>query len=173
MTAKLCRLSSAFYAKYPNPPFDEILEKPTRAYFCIAFDCGRDYYICVPYRTNVTHKYAYKFKYSKRSQNYNSGLDYSKSVIIKKADKGIYLCSNAIVDKDEYVETFRNIDTIVDKVIKHVDDFVDHHLGKKVLHIKEYERRYSRSTLIYFCKELGINHSLLKDRFMQENSAEQ
>lgn len=82
--ATVYSLSQAFYAKYPNPPYKEILDKPARPYCCIVVDCDRDYLICIPYRSNINHKYAYKFKNSARSRRTKSGLDYSKCVIIRK-----------------------------------------------------------------------------------------
>ena len=51
---QILKLSDAFYNAYPNPPYVEILKKK-RAYNCILFQTHYDYYICVPYRTEVSH----------------------------------------------------------------------------------------------------------------------
>lgn len=39
--------------------------------------------ICVPFRSNVNHKYAFHFKESKRYKKSKSELDYTKTIIIK------------------------------------------------------------------------------------------
>ncbi|MBR5565715.1 MAG: hypothetical protein IKW08_06055 [Roseburia sp.] len=59
--SQILKLTDVFYNTYPNPPYKEILKKQQRAYNCILFQTHYDYYICVPYRTEITHKYAYKF----------------------------------------------------------------------------------------------------------------
>ena len=52
-----------------------------------------------------------------------------------------------------------NIGTIVEDVHKYVQKYVDHVLGTKVLHPREYLRRFQYSTLPYFHPELGIESS--------------
>ena len=160
--AAVYSLSQEFYSKYTKPPYNEILDKPARPYCCIVVDCGRDYLICIPYRSNIKHKYAYMFRNSERSKRTNSGLDYSKIVIISKNDQHTFLSSNAVVDRDEYTETFRNINTIISDAAQYVDDFVAHNNGTKALHIREYERRYKLSTLKYFSNELGLKNIIPK-----------
>ena len=67
-----------------------------------------NYYICVPYRTEITHSYAYHFRKSARSRKHHSGLDYSKLVIIDKPeyieDKIVKLSTKEIY----YFETVDN-----------------------------------------------------------------
>jgi len=75
-------VTDLFYNTYPNPPYVEILKKGQRAYNCILFQTHYDYYICVPYRTEISHKYAFHFKKTKRSKLHKSGLDYTKIIII-------------------------------------------------------------------------------------------
>ena len=97
---QILRLTDQFYSSYPNPPYKEILEKKQRAYNCILFQSHYDYFICIPYRSEIKHTYAFRFKHSKRSQMHRSGLDYTKLVIISKPE---YVdCKNAIIDNDEY-----------------------------------------------------------------------
>ena len=64
---QILRLTDAFYQAYPNPPYTEILKKRKRAYNCLLFQTHYNYFICIPYRSEVTHTYAYHFKNSKRS----------------------------------------------------------------------------------------------------------
>lgn len=100
---QILRLTDCFYATYSNPPYIEILEKKQRAYNCLLFQSHYDYFICVPYRTEIRHRYAFRFHTSERSRMHKSGLDYTKIVIITKAE---YIdCTNAIIDKDEFNET--------------------------------------------------------------------
>ena len=70
-----------------------------------------------------------------------------------------YIDTNpGIIDSDEYAEMMRNMDRIVDEVLKYVDDYVSY---QKMLedHIseQEYLRRYKYSTLRYFHDILGID----------------
>lgn len=153
-TFQILKLSNVFYNTYPNPPFIEILKKRQRAYNCILFQTAHHYYICVPYRTEISHTYSYLFKNTERARKHKSGLDYTKIVIINNVE---YLdTKNAIVDKDEYNETVININKIKQEAIAFVDDYVAHINSSKCLHNKEYERRYKYSPLKYFHSELGL-----------------
>ncbi len=128
--------------------------KSNRAYNCLLFQSHYDYFICVPYRTEINHSNAYHFKYSRRSKEHKSGLDYSKIIIA--SDSRYVGADDAIIDKDEYNETIRNIHRIKREALKYVDDYVAYRLGKKMMHEREYKRKYGYSTLRYFHKELGI-----------------
>lgn len=149
------KLSQSFYNAYPNPPYKEILyNKNGRAYNCILFD-AHDYFICIPYRTNINHKYAYHFKNTVRSKTHHSGLDYQKIVIIKDPTY-IDTKNIAIVDNDEYTETMVNIKRIKSEALQFVEDYIGYVNGSSTLSSKEYSRRYLFSPLQYFHKELGI-----------------
>ena len=54
---QILRLTDLFYEAYSNPPYVELLEKRTRAYNCLLFQTHYDYFICVPFRTEITHGY--------------------------------------------------------------------------------------------------------------------
>ncbi|MBO5426370.1 MAG: hypothetical protein J6A25_12750, partial [Lachnospiraceae bacterium] len=136
------------------PPYTEILKKKDRAYTCILFQSHYGYFVCVPYRSEINHRYAYKFKKSKRSQKHKSGLDYTKIVIID--DVRFIGNKDAIIDKDEYNETVMNIEKIKRGALNYVDDYIKHTSGVVILHKKEFNRRYAFSTLKYFHKEMGI-----------------
>ena len=151
---QILRLTDAFYREYPNPPYVEILKKMNRAYNCILFQTNYDYYICVPYRTEISHTYSYCFKNSARSREHKSGVDYTKSVIINNGD---YIDNkDALIDQDEYKETMINLKRINREALLFVEDYVLHMKGIKFLHAKEFARRYQYSPLKYFHKELGI-----------------
>ena len=150
---EISRLSEKFYQDYPLSLYPEILSKEARSYVCLTFKV-RDYYICIPYRSNVDHKYSYKFKYSKRSKVKKSGLDYRKIVIIR--DEAYFEKSFAIVDTDEHRETMMNIKKIVSSAEKFVDEYIKHIKAIVLLDNEEFDRRYTVSALQYFHKELGL-----------------
>ena len=151
---QILRLSSAFYTHYKSLPYQEILKKNNRPYNCLLFQTHYDYYICIPYRTQISHSYAYRFKNSKRSRKHKSGLDYTKIVIINNSkyieDK------NTIIDKDEYKETIQYFSKIKMQALKYVEDYIEHVQGTNLLSCQEFKRRYNYSTLKYFHNELGI-----------------
>lgn len=151
---QILKLTDAFYRAYPNPPCREILKKQQRAYNCLLFQSHYGYFICVPYRSEIHHKYAYHFKTTSRSKLHKSGLDYTKIVIVNKSE---YIDEkNAIIDKDEFNETMMHLDKIKAEALQFVEDYINHHKKVAVLHEREYYRRYAFSTLQYFHKELGI-----------------
>lgn len=148
------KLSKKFYQRYSPKIYEEILSKEDRPYSCLLVK-QYGYLICVPFRTEIRHKYAYHFQASKRSGKHHSGLDFTKAVIVTNQEfinEGI-----VVVDQDEYKEVIYNIEKIVDSVIKFVDDYVEHIKGIKKLHEREFERRYHFSSLKYFERELGLS----------------
>ena len=152
---QVLHLSRLFYSDYPNPPYKEIVRKDSRPYNCLLIQSQYEYFICIPYRSHVNHKYAYKFKNSVRSRRTNSGLDYTKIVIIKKSEYiGIL---EAVVDSDEYKETRDNIDYIKKDSQDFINDYIKYVNGKSDKYdAREFQRIYGFSTLKYFHDELGI-----------------
>ncbi len=151
---QILRLTDAFYNVYPNPPYVEMLKKKQRAYSCLLFQTHYDYFICIPYRSEISHKYAYLFKKSARSRQHKSGLDYTKIVIIKNSD---YIDNkDAIIDKDEFNETIANFKKIKSEALEFVEAYVAHINKSRILHISEFKRRYTYSSLQYFHAELGL-----------------
>lgn len=116
------------------------------------------YFICIPFRSHINHKYAFKFKHSVRSERTNSGLDYSKIVIIRKSE---YIgTTDAMVDKDEFNETRNHIEYIKNDAQKYIDNYVNYLTGRATKYDKkEFGRIYGYSTLQYFHNELGITIS--------------
>lgn len=151
---QILELSAEFYLHYPNPLFTEILKKRNRRYNCLFLNTYYGYNICIPYRTETSHPYAYHFEQYGRASAHRSGLDYTKIVIIKDE---IYLCcKDSVIDKDEYIETVRNIKQISREAQKFVNDYICAIQGIVPLHPKEFIRRYQFSPLKYFHTELGI-----------------
>lgn len=151
---QILKLTDAFYNAYPDPPYREIMKKMKRAYTCLLFQSHYGYFICIPFRSEISHKYAFHFSNTARSRIHKSGLDYSKIVIISKLE---YIDSeDAIIDKDEFNETMVNLEQIKKEALGFVEDYVAHMNGNKKLHNREFERRYGFSSLKYFHKELGI-----------------
>jgi protein AbiQ len=92
------------------------------------------FFICIPYRTEIHHPYAFHFSKTKRSKAHKSGLDYSKIIIITKTN---YLDStDAIVDKDEYNETMINLERIKKDALDYVEEYMECMNGKRKLHKK-------------------------------------
>ena len=155
---QILKLTESFYNAYPNPPYSEILKKKQRSYNCLLFQTHYDYFICIPYRSEINHKYAFHFTDTFRSRTHKSGLDYSKIVIITKTD---YIdVSGAIIDKDEFNETMVNLERIKKEALDFVEDYVAHMNGIRLLHKKEFDRRYRFSPLKYFHNELEIHKEL-------------
>ncbi|MBQ8923685.1 MAG: hypothetical protein IJ053_02705 [Lachnospiraceae bacterium] len=151
---QILKLTNDFYNDYPNPPYKEILEKRRRAYNCLLFQTHYDYFICIPYRSEINHEYAYHFKSSQRAKIHKSGLDYTKIIIIKDTK---YLDNKtAIIDKDEFKETVINFERIKQEALKYVEDYIGYIKKENNMHMREFERRYTFSTLKYFHKELEI-----------------
>lgn len=86
---QILKLTEAFYKNYPNPPYKEILQKSHRAYDCLLLQSHYDYFICIPYRSHISHPYAYHFKESIRSKKSHSGLDYSQ-IVEKEFERRYY-----------------------------------------------------------------------------------
>ena len=152
---QVLNLSPIFYRDYPETKYVELMRKQDRPYNCLLIQSHYGYFICIPYRTEINHKYAYKFKKSKRSKKHKSGLDYSKIVIVQKKE---YLENfDAVVDRDEYIETRDNIEYIKKDAQAYIDDYVNQISGNlQKYDEKEFQRIYNYSTLQYFHKELGI-----------------
>ena len=153
---QVLNLTQQFYNDYPDPPFTEILRKNSRPYNCLLIQSHYGYFICIPYRSHISHKHAFRFKNSARSRRTRSGLDYSKIVIVVD---GRYIGSrDAVIDKDEYNETRDNITYIKADAQKYIDGYLDYALGRQLKYDpQEAARIYQYSTLKYFHKELGIS----------------
>ena len=115
-----------------------------------------DYYICVPFRSHIHHKNAFLFKNTERSKTDSSGLDYSKTVLIRPEDYDKYLIENAVVDTDEYKAVRMNIYKIEKQISKYIEGYVKSVSDFENADKKSFERKYKYSTLKYFHDILGI-----------------
>ncbi len=152
--ADIYLLSPKFLNDYPPTQYPEIMYKLGRPYNCLLIDTHQDYFICLPFRSYINHGNAYLFRNSHRSAYCKSGLDYSKALII--ADTQYLDSATAIVDQDEYTESMRNMDTIVQETVDYVNAYIAHVKKTALLHEREFQRRYQFSTLKYFHDILGI-----------------
>lgn len=153
--SQVVQLSQDFYAAYPSISYPEILEKDDRPYNCLLVETHYDFYICLPYRTHINHKYSFRFRTSVRSRSNRSGIDYTKMIIVR--DQSYISNIPSTVDQDEYRETMQNINVIVNDAVKYLDDYIAHMNGTSSLSQQEFDRRYARSSLMYFDNILGIN----------------
>ena len=148
------KLSPLFYQAYPLEAFPEIERKSARGYETLLVERREDYYICIPFRSHITHKNAFLFRESVRSRNHASGLDYSKICIIKNEE---YIDPNpGVIDHDEYSEMQRNLDRIVGEACEYIDKYVAHIKGYHTLERHVFQRKYMYTTLKYFHNELEL-----------------
>lgn len=150
-------LSDKFLKDYPKTKYPELMLKKERPYSCLVIDTHDEYFICIPFRSSISHNNAYIFKGTERARKSRSGLNYSKVVLIKDIS---YINSSkaAIVDQDEFTTAKRNMNRIVDEIIKYIDGYVNHINGSILLHNREFERKYKFSTLPYFHDILGLSN---------------
>lgn len=153
--SELSLLSSKFIYDYPHAAYPELMYKSGRPYTCLLIDSHDDYFICVPFRSSISHKNAFMFTGTARSKKTKSGLDYSKIAIIKNTD---YLDSTAtvIIDSDEYSEMLKNLSDIVQEVNDYVNTYINHVNGTAPIHPRAFARKYQYSTLPYFHDLMGI-----------------
>lgn len=130
--------------------------KDKRPYGCLLIKTHNDYYICVPFRSHIHHKNAFLFKNTERSKTDSSGLDYSKTVLIRPEDYDKYLIENAVVDTDEYKVVRMNIYKIEKQISKYIEGYVKSVSDFENADKKSFERKYKYSTLKYFHDILGI-----------------
>ena len=148
-------LSQKFINDYPQTKYPELMYKQGRPYNCLLIESRDNYFICIPYRSNINHNNSFMFKSTQRSLRTKSGLDYSKLTLIKDTD---YLDNQkAIIDQDEYKETIVNLHTIAEEVNDYISDYTNHIEGIKTLHPKAFARKYQFSTLPYFHDILNID----------------
>ena len=121
--------------------------KDKRPYGCLLIKTHNDYYICVPFRSHIHHKNAFLFKNTERSKTDSSGLDYSKTVLIRPEDYDKYLIENAVVDTDEYKAVRMSIYKIEKQISKYIEGYVKSVSDFENADKKSFERKYKYSTL--------------------------
>ena len=151
---ELRKLTKAFYDDYPESTFPEIERKQNRPYAVLLIKIS-DRTFAIPFRSNIRHRYCYKFKTSDRSTDSSTGLDYSKAVVITKAK---YLGNRININNKEYIELQKKCFFIRSKFEKYVKGYLKILSGKTNPFL---ERKYRFSTLKYFKTFLRKNASLL------------
>ena len=152
---QLTTLTQAFYNAYPQAQYPEIPTKQSRPYKCMLLETHDGYFICLPFRTNIRHRYAFTFGNNRSRKKANPGIDISKMIIITEPS---YISDSfAIVKKSEYNETMAHLDTIVNRADQYLQSYINHVLGNIVLSEPEFSRKYGHSCLPYFHKELGLD----------------
>lgn len=126
---QIYKLSKDYFTQYAGQKDSEILIKDQRPYNCLLIETKWDYFICVPYRSEIRHKEAYLFRNTRRSGIRHSGLDYSKMIILE--DLSYIDSTPAIVDSDEFTETRKNINKIAKQANEYLDTYINHCNGKK------------------------------------------
>ena len=144
-------LSKEFYKKYNTIDYPEMEDKSNRPFLVLLVTIEENRF-AIPFRTNVKHKYCYKFSNTGRKTNSSTALDYSKSVIV---NEDVYLDTCAYIDKSEYIELSSKYIFIINKFKNFLNRY------KKIMqNSKKYSYEYNLfakyCTLKYFLKELNI-----------------
>ena len=147
--AEIYSLSAQFYQDYSPAQYPEILRKKDRPYTCLLVEYMDEIYLCIPFRSQIRHPYAFHFKHSARAKQMQSGLDYTKTVLIVR-DEYIDSLHPAVVDRDEFLETIQNLPRIVKEIYRFIGEYQDDLNGVRPLHPREWQRRYGRSSIPYF-----------------------
>lgn len=143
-------LADAFYKAYPQSKYPEMEKKQNRPFLVLLLRIEGNTF-AIPFRTNIRHRYCYKFRNSGRATNSTTGLDYTKAVIVNRSD---YIGPLANVDHNEFLELDKHYYWIYSQFSKYVEGY------KKYIKDSDNQymaKRYRYSTLKYFHAELGLN----------------
>lgn len=147
---RLRYLTEDFYKIYNEIDYPEIEHKLERPYMVFLVKIDNNTY-AIPFRTNVKHKWCYKFKNTSRDTKYATGLDYSKAVIVNEE---LYIGGSAVIDNKEYVELNNKYYFIIKQFNAYLKGYIKYAKGE----VNEFEaRKYKFSTLQYFHEELGLS----------------
>ena len=138
-------LNDRFYKE--TKEFSEILHKPQRPYAIALFEIDHLQF-AIPFRTNISHPYAYKFK--NFTSKKNSGLDFSKAVIIEKDKLG----NQAFIDNQEYLEFSKRRAIIAKRFFKFLENYKKWIENPTTYQYKVKSLKYC--TLQYYHQKLGI-----------------
>lgn len=138
-------LTKLFYDTYAG--CKEILQKEKRQY-CMALLEVDGILFAIPFRTHIRHKYSYIFKNSSRSED--AGLDFTKAVVVMKAE---FVGEDTLIDSGEYGEFVKRQGIIAQRFGKFIKDY-----KKWAADPAKYraEKIVGFSALQYFHQELGV-----------------
>lgn len=150
-TYEIKLLSEQFYNDYNISYYPEMEDKQSRPFLVLLVKID-DNTFAIPFRTNIKHKYCYKFTNTNRSTNTSTALDYSKAVIVNDSK---YIGSAATIDQREFVELSSKSIFIINKFKNFIQKY------KKIMnepakYSYEYDLLSKYSTLKYFHRELGL-----------------
>lgn len=142
-------LTESFFYDHSRTKYPEIERKRNRPYMFIALRIEGNYF-AIPFRTNINHKYSYRFGATGRKTVFSTGVDFTKAVIV---DKESYIGEKVKIDKAEYNELRKKYFHVIAKFKKYVKGYIT--LSRKKVDM-ESNYKYRYSTLRYYHKELGI-----------------
>lgn len=155
------KLTKEFYEHRVKNSWNEVLQKEGRCYNCVIVDTYYDFFICIPFRSEMNHDFGYRFKTSARSRKNKSAIDYSKIVLIEKYEE--YISNKpAIVDHDEYIEFVKNSKKIISEAIKYMEDYVKFRNEDEKQHSISDLRKFKYTSLKYF-DDILKKYKLIKD----------
>jgi protein AbiQ len=145
------RLSNAFYSKFGQ--YDEILTKENRPYYVLLLELDGLTY-AIPLRSHITHSYCFV---ADNSSGQNSGLDYSKAVVIM--DTIQYIDPAPVTIRQHEYNVYKQHEYLIKKQFS----------SYVALYKKEIRRRLKNpalpasalcnyASLKYFHKELGLEN---------------
>ena len=146
---KISYLTKEFYRNFTEDKFPEILHKENRPYLVFIVKVENNTF-AIPFRTNVTHQYSYRFKNTDKATDTSTGLDFSKAVIV---NENLYIGNDASIDKKEFIELENKVYFIIKKFSNYVKNYIRYTKDKNT---EMLDKKYKFSSLQYFNKELGI-----------------
>ena len=99
----------------------EYLTKPGRPFY-VSLSVNEIYVAIVPLRTNIKHKYGFIIR---TNQSQKSGLDFTKSILLKRSDLPQIIERKAWLKANEYHEIKRNEAKIEVKFKKFIEIYKD------------------------------------------------
>lgn len=145
---ELKKFTEKFYIDRNKNSWHEVLEKKERVYNCVVIDTFYDFLICLPFRSDMSHKYGYRFKESSRSKLTKSGIDFTKMILLENDN---YLSDGiALIDKDEYNEFMKNSNIIISDAIDYLNDYIKYKNGDCQPSLQESHRKFKYSSLKHF-----------------------
>ncbi len=140
---ELRKLSQHFYVDFPHELYPEVEAKPSRPYVVLLVRI-RGIIFGIPLRTNIRHRYCYRFRTSDRKTDSSTGLDFTKAVVLLEKR---YLGPETTINKKEFIELQDKAYFIVKQFKKYVDDYIEYKKNGANNYVSQ---RYRYSTLHYF-----------------------
>ena len=142
-------LSNIFKIEYPENLYPEFENKAKRPFvvFLVEID---NHIFAIPFRTNMNHKYGFKFSESNLNTRSSTGLDFTKAVLV---DNTKLLGEKVRIDSKEFKKLNKKCLFIKNQFEKYYYNYKKYVKGELNNKLSE---AYKYSTLKYFHKELDI-----------------